>query len=83
MRASVTEMAIDATSLNGRRQAEMLSRLLLNAEVEASNADVAAAADADDTLAAASAVNASALALPVTPGDGNPDEPHSPPVPPP
>jgi hypothetical protein len=46
---------------------------LFNAAVEASNADVAAAADADDTEAAPSAVNASALALPVTPDDRDPD----------
>jgi hypothetical protein len=38
---SVTEMAVDATSFMGRCQAEMLSRLLLNAAVAASNADVA------------------------------------------
>jgi hypothetical protein len=39
----------------------MLSRLLLNAAVEESNADVAAAADADDTVAAASTVDARRL----------------------
>ena len=50
----------------------MLSRLLLNAAVEALSADVATSADVDDTEAAASAVAASALALPVTPDDGDP-----------
>ncbi len=50
----------------------MLSKLLLNAAVEESNADSAAAVDADDTVAAARAVDASALALPVAPDDGGP-----------
>jgi hypothetical protein len=66
----VTEMATEAAAFTGRCQAEMLSRLLLNAAVDESNADNAAAADADDTVAAASAMDASALALPVTPDDG-------------
>jgi hypothetical protein len=50
----------------------MLSRLLFNAAVEESNVDSAAATDVGDTLAAASAVAANALALPVPPDDGNP-----------
>lgn len=50
----------------------MLSRPLLNASVEASNADIAAAAEAEDMVAAASAADASALVLTVTPDDGDP-----------
>jgi hypothetical protein len=49
----------------------MLSRLLLHAAVEESNADNAAAAVTHDTDAAASAVDPNALALPVAPDDGS------------
>jgi cytidylate kinase len=53
--------AFDATG----GQAEILSRLALNAALEESNEDTAAAADEDDTAAAANAVDAIA----VTPDD--------------
>jgi len=50
----------------------MLSRLLFNAAVEESNADSAAVTDVDDTVAAASAVDANASALPVPPDNAGP-----------
>src|SRR5580704_17234155 len=59
----VSEMAVGTTRFSDQCQAVMLSRLLFNAAVEESNVDSAAATDLGDTLAAASAVAANALAL--------------------
>ena len=63
----VTKTAAGTTSLSGRCQAVMLSRLLFNAAVVESSADSAATADVADTVAAATAVAANAAALPVPP----------------
>jgi hypothetical protein len=50
----------------------MLTRLLFNAAVEESSADSAAAVDVDDMVAAASAVDTNAPALPVPPDNAGP-----------